>query len=190
MTATVSIYLDTGGANNAPGAETDTDALGPPTIKFKRADNPTIDTNDPMVRPAAGTKYSRWKQIYLYCDVAPDNQIDNVKLYSDGGGFGAGITVKVGTDFPVKNSGSDAGYEVSDTDDEEMVAGHADVTASADLFGYTVGAPLSVSISEAGNIINLAGETSNYIVLQMEVTSAAALGDLANETISLQYDEM
>jgi len=190
MVASVSVYLDTGGANNAPGAETDIDGLGPPNLLHKRADNPTIDANDPMIIPAAGTKYSRWKQIYLYCDAAPSLQIDNIKLYTDGGGWGAGITVMVGDEFPVKNSGSDAGYEVADSNDEEMVAGHADIANSTDLFTFNVGAPLSGSISEAGNIINAIGETSNYFVIQLNLTNAASPADLAAETITIQYDEI
>lgn len=190
MAGVVSVYLDTGGTDTNPANSDDIDGLGPPTLLFKRADNSTIDANNPIVIPAAGTKYSRWKQIYLYCDTAPSLQIDNVKIYTDGGDFGAGITVKVSTDFPTKNNGSDAGYDVSDTDDQEIVASHDGVTASADFFGYTSGAALSVSISEAGNIIDAIGETTNYVVLQMEVTNAASAGDLAAETITWQFDEI
>jgi len=62
MVADLSVYLDTGGTDTAPGTITDTDALGPPNIRFKRADNPTIDSLNPMEIPLAGTKYSRWKE--------------------------------------------------------------------------------------------------------------------------------
>jgi len=194
MAAVMDVYFDFGGTDGAPGTEQDTDALGPPRMRFKTADDATIDTNNPIPIPAAGTKYSYWKQIYLYCGTAPSTKVDNVKLYSDGGGFGTGITLKVGEQFPVKTNVSDAGYEVAtgtpgDTGDE-MVAAHAGLTSSVDMFGKTSGAPLAVTIGEAGNIIDGVGETTNYVCLQMEVGTTASLGDLTDETLTFQYDEV
>lgn len=194
MVATVSVYFDFGGTDGTPGTEQDTDGLGPPNIRFKTNDNETIDNVDPIPIPAAGTKYSYWKHIYLYCDVAPSTQIDNVKFFTDGGDFGTGITVYVGDETPTKNSGSDAGYEVAsgtpgDTGDE-LVATHTLITAKTDAFTYVTGSPKDVSISESGNIINLATETSNYLVFQMDVDNTADPADLANETWTLRYDEI
>lgn len=194
MAADMSVYFDFGGSDGSPGTEQDTDALGPPRIRFKTADDATIDTNNPIPIPDAGTKYSYWKQCYLYCTGAPSTKVDNVKLYSDGGGFGTGITVKVGDEFPVKTAALDTGYEVAtgtpgDTGDE-MVAAHADLTGSTDLFSFTSGSPLAVSINEAGNIIDAIGETTNYVCMQMEVVSTASPGDLTDETITFQYDEV
>ena len=188
------VYFDFGGSDTAPGTEQDTDALGPPRMRFKTADDATIDTNNPIPIPGAGTKYSYWKQIYLYCGTAPSTKVDNVKLYTDAAGFGTGITVKAGDEFPTKTSASDAGYEVAtgtpgDTGDE-MVAAHAGLTGSTDVFTFTSGAPLSVSIGEAGNIIDAIGESTNYVVLQMEVGSTASPGDLTDETFTWQYDEV
>ena len=74
---------------------------------------------------------------------------------------------------------------------DEMVAAHAGLTGSTELFGnYTSGSPKSVTIGEAGNIINATGETSAYIILQMEVTSTASPGTLSNETLTWRYDEI
>lgn len=188
MAAVFDVYLDFGGSDNTPGTEQDTDGLGPPNIRFKQADDATIDSNNPMPIPAAGTEYSRWKQVYLYCATAPSTQVDNVKLYTDGGGFGTGITVKVGDGTQTKNSGSDAGYDVSDAN--EVITNHTDVAAATDLFTYTSGSPRTVSISEAGAIINAIGETTNYCVLSMEVINTASPGNLADETITFQYDEI
>ena len=189
MAAVFDVFYDFGGSDNSPGTEQDIDGLGPPTLRFKQADDATIDANSPMPIPAAGTEYSRWKQIYLKCSTAPDTQVDNVQFYTDGGGFGTGIAVKVGDEFPVKNSGADTGYDVSDAD--EVMTNHTDITGSTDAFDYTSGSTLAgPSISEAGNIINAIGETTNYLVLQMEVISTASPGDLANEEFVFQYDEI
>jgi hypothetical protein len=194
MAADMSVYFDFGGSDTSPGTEQDTDALGPPRMRFKTNDNATIDLVDPIPIPTAGTKYSYWKQIYLYATAAPATQVDNIKFYTDGGGFGTGVTLKAGDETPTKNSGSDAGYEVAtgtpgDTGDE-MVANHAGLTGSTDAFTYTSGSPLSVSISETSNIINAIGETSNYVILQMEVISSASPGTLSSETLTFRYDEI
>jgi hypothetical protein len=187
--ATFSVYYDTGGSDGSPGASTDIDALGPPTLKFKNADNTTIDTNNPLTIPAAGTIYSYYKFVFLKCDANADaHTINNVKLYSDGSNsLGTGVDWMVGLQFPTKNSGATTGYELANNANE-MVAETA-LTTSASIFGYNSGAGLSVSISESGSIINAANETTNYIVLQFNVTSAASPGATAQETGTWSYDE-
>lgn len=184
----MSVRYDFGGSDNTPGTEQDIDALGPPNLRFKVADNATIDTNDPVPIPSSGTNYSYWKQVYLYCDAAPDTQIDNVKLYSDGTVFGTGVTLNVGNETPVKNSGADTGYDVADT--ASIMTGHTDVTGVTSMATYTSGSAKTISISESGNIINAIGESSNYAVLQLAVTSTASPGNLADETITWSFDEI
>ncbi len=71
-----------------------------------------------------------------------------------------------------------------------MVAAHAGLTSSVDFFTKTSGSPLTVSISEAGNLINAIGETTNYVVLQMEVINTASPANLTDETITWKYDEI
>ena len=189
MPATVSVYFDFGGADGAPGTEQDVDALGAPNLRFKVADNATIDSANPIPIPAAGTNYSFWKHIYLYADSAPDTQIDNVRFYTDGTGFGTGITLNVGDEMPAKTNASSAGYEVADAA-VELAANHGGITATTSAFTFTSGSPKSVTISEAGSIINAIGETTNYLVFQMAVASTASSGNLADETLTFQYDEI
>ncbi|MFA5365191.1 MAG: hypothetical protein WC325_08440 [Candidatus Bathyarchaeia archaeon] len=188
--ATFSVYLDTGGSDGSPGTSTDIDALGPPTLKFKNADNPTIDTNDKLSIPAAGTIYSYWKSIYLKCDANADaHTINNIKIYSDGSnGLGTGVDIMAGLQFPTHNSGATTGYEIANNANE-LVAEHGGVTSSASIFGYTSAAGLAVSISESGSVINAANETTNYVILQMNVASTASPGATATETLTFSYDE-
>lgn len=195
MVATVSIRYDFGGSDTSPGTEQDVDGLGPPNIRFKTADDATIDSNNPIPIPSAGTNYSFWKQIYLFADTGPDTSIDNLKFYTDGGGFGTGITLNVGDQFPTKNSGSNAGYEVATgttgSTGDEVTANHAGVSSVTDAFTYTSGSPLSgPSISEDSNIIDAANEMSDYLVFQMAVTNSASPGNKTNETLTIQYDEI
>lgn len=194
MVAVMDVYFDFGGTDGSPGTEQDTDALGPPRMRFKTADDATIDANNPIPVPTTGTNYSYWKQIYLYCGTAPAVKVDNVRLYSDESGFGTGISLMVGDEFPTKTNALDTGYEVAtgtpgDTGDE-MVAAHAGLTGSTDMFTFTSAVPLSVSISEAGNLIDAIGETTNYVVMQMEVISTASPNNLTDETLTFQYDQV
>lgn len=189
MVADISVFTDFGGAVDAPGTKQDTDPLGPPQARFKYADNNTIDLNDPIPIPAAGTNRSRWKHMYIVATTAPDTQIDNLKIFTDATGFGTGITVVVGTETPANTLLADGGYDVSDTQDE-LLTGHVDITASTDFFLATSGSPKSVTISEAGAVIDAINEESNYVLIQMEVINTATPGDLVDETITWEYDEI
>ena len=201
MVAIVDVLLDTAGTDTAPGTVTNITTgggLGPPNMRFKTADNATIDTLNPIPIPAAGTNRSFWKQIYIEVTGGTFTQIDNVKFYTDGTGFGTGITTYVGDELPTHNSGSDAGYEVATgtvgTTGDELVANHGGITGKTDAFSYTSGSPKSpgnsLTISETGNIINATGESTNYWVFQMDVGTTASPGDLPDETWTFQYDEI
>lgn len=194
MAATFNVMFDFGGTDGSPGTSQNIDSYSP-NLRFKTADNATIDANHPIPIPTSGTNYSYWKQIYLKCTGAPTTQVDNIRFYSDGSsGFGTGVALKVGDETPVKNSGASTGYEVATgtagSTGDEMVAAHAGLTGSASVFSYTSASPLTVSISESGNIINATNETTNYIILQMEVADTASPGSLSAETLTFMYDEV
>lgn len=189
MVATVDVYTDFGGAVNAPGTKQDIDPLGPPNGRFKDADNNTIDLLNPLTIPPSGTFRSRWKHFYIRVAVAPTTQIDNIKIYSDGVGFGTGISVDVGNETPVNTAAGDGGYDVSDVSDE-LLTNHVDITAVTDLFTFTSGSPKTVSISEAGSVLNAIAEECDYVIMQMLVLNTASPGDLADETVTWEYDEI
>ena len=193
MVATFDVMYDWGGTDTAPANQTDVDGLGPPTLRFKNADDATIDTNNKLVVPAAATKYSFWKHIYIRCSAADSHTMNNFRFYTDGAAsFGdAGIDVKVGLQFPVRTSGPVyTGYEVANAD-EELAAGHGGITSVASAFDYSaIGDSLTISCSEAGSIVNAANETTNYLLMQMTVASTVIIaGDLPNETGTIAYDE-
>lgn len=190
MVAAFNVNFDFGGTDNAPGTEQDITGLGPAELRFKQADDATIDSNDPMPIPTSGTEFSRWKQIYLVCTTAPDTQVDNVRFFTDGSNFGTGITVRAGDQFPLKADLVNTGYDVSDAN--AVMTTHTDITSSTEVFAnFTAGSPLAgPTISEAGAIIDAINETTNYLVLQMEVISTASPGNLADETFTFRYDEI
>jgi len=115
MSSNMVIFSDIGGSDNSPGTSASLSGYGPPNLRLKTADDLEINTSNPIPIPSDGTltNNSFWKHVYLYCSSAPDTQVDNVKFYTDGGGFGTGITTWVGDETPTKNSGSDEGYAVA-----------------------------------------------------------------------------
>lgn len=65
------------------------------TIRFKAADNDTVDSTDPLLIPLSGTVYSYVKQLRFYATTTPSNLINNLKFWTDGSnGYGTGITLQ------------------------------------------------------------------------------------------------
>lgn len=184
MPAAFDVALDIGGADNAPGS-----TVVVTNLRFNNEDTNDQDLLSPVTIPGAGTAWSFWKQIYLKCTTAPATQVDNVKIYTDGAlGWGAGVTVYVGDELPVKNSGSSAGYDVATVGED--IVNHTDVITKTSLFTFTSAAPKSLTISEAGAIINATLETCNYIVLATEVGTTGTSGLKTAETATYSYDEI
>jgi len=195
MVATVHVFFDFGGSDTMPATEQDTNALTPVNLRFKTADDATIDNINPIPIPSASVNNSFWKQIYLQVTATGSfTQIDNVQFYTDGSNFGAGITTNVGDEMPVKTLASDAGYEVAPgtigTSGTDLITGHAGITAVTDAFSFTTACTKAVTIGEAGAIINAINETTHYLAFQMVVGTSASPGDLADETWTYQYDEI
>ena len=90
MAATVEIHELNG------GAETGTNKTGG-SIRFKMADNATVDLADPINVPDSGTAYSMQK--WLRMNVSGTyTQISSPRFYTDGGnGFGSGCKMWVKT---------------------------------------------------------------------------------------------
>lgn len=163
MAATVQIV-----EKNGAGGTT-TDKTGG-TVRFKNADNSTVDLNNPMVKPGAGSDWSFEKWLRMNVTGGTYSQITNAKLYSDGtSGLGAGINIwaKAVTSYATPAEGTAS-------------------TGYANLFTYTSGAALSLG---AGPFTST-GEKGDHAVLLAEVTSSASGGLTASETITLAWDEI
>lgn len=176
MAATVSVKELNG---PAPGTATTVT-----TLYFQTTDSASQDLTKPLIKPESGSNYSYWKTIYLNADTPPDNQIDNVKFYSDGSIDWPGCTLWVGDETP------DTYVQATGTEGEtgdEMVANHPGITGKTDMSNYTQSSPKSIP----GSITNPnTGRITDYIILQVEVTSAASTGDLPTEVLTFQYDEV
>ena len=163
MVATVQIVEK----NGAGGTATDKTSG---TIRFKNADNATVDTNNPMVIPGSGSDFSFDKWLRLNVTVAPSVQLSNFKFYTDGAnGFGTGVLLwaKAVTTYATPT-------EPSAT------------TGYTNAFTYNSGAALSLG---AGPFTGT-GEKGDHVVCMMEVQNTATQGQTPSETITFSYDEI
>lgn len=146
------------------------------TVRFKDADNATVDANNPLQVPAADSIYSYSKKLRAYMEAPPTTSVSNLRWYTDGNnGFGTGISVNV------KNLGNTWG-------DNYKTA----MSGGADLFGKTSASPLDGDATNTGPFDS--DDDNSYIgdliELQMAVASTAANGTLTAETLTLAYDEV
>lgn len=146
------------------------------TVRFKAANNSTVDANDSLNVPTAGTNYSYSKKLRPYMATGPDTQVNNLRWYTDGGnGFGAGIGVTA------KNLGTTWAANINTAQ-----------SGGSNLFGYTSASPLDGDGVDAGPFTSAdaAGYIGDLVELQMSVASTASHGSLAGETLTLAYDEI
>lgn len=163
MAATVQIIEKTG----AGGTPTDKTSG---TIRFKNADNATVDTSNPMVVPPSGTDYSFEKWLRFNVSAGTYTEISNIKAYSDGtSGLGTGVVVyaKAVTAFATP---------------AEATA----TTGYADFFSYTSGAALTLG---AGPFTST-GEKGDHLVMMMAVADTASGGVTPSETLTIAWDEI
>ncbi len=201
MVAVLKLYKDTAGSSGDSDS-TDVSGLSPSNVRFKTNDNIDIDSNDPVPIPSSGSaaNNSYVNSLLIKCSTAPSQTVDNFRFYTDGEGFGTGITINIGDQYPPHTAATEdaSGYRVATgtagTSGNLMTAVYSTITGVTDLFTYTDGSQLNPGnsnfISETGNEINAVGETTNYFVLQASVASNATPGTKPAETITILYDEI
>lgn len=153
--------------NGAGGTGTDKTSGN---IRFKNADDSTVDLNNPMVVPTSGTDYSFEKWLRMNVTGGTYTQITNVKAYSDGAnglGTGVGLYAKAVTSYATP---------------AEATA----TTGYTDFFSYTSGSALSLG---AGPFTST-GEKGDHLVMIMTVASTASNGVTPSETVTLAWDEI
>lgn len=163
MAATVQI-IEKNGAGGTPTDKTSGQ------IRFKNADNATVDTANPMVKPGTGTDYSFEKWLRLNVTGGTYTEITNIKAYMDGAnGLGTGVTLyaKAVASYatPAEATGT-AGY--------------------TDAFTYTSGSPLSLGAGPYSST----GEKGDHLVMMLAVGTTASGGITSSEVLTFSYDEI
>lgn len=185
MVATIEIDGARGGSANAPASFDHAVA----NFRFQNEDTNDQDTAAPVDIPSGADVFAFWKHIYIHCTVAPDTQINNVEVFGDGALGFTGVTAEVNDQVCQNSSTATAGY---DPGQAAVLTTHDTITTTTDFFAtFTSGAPKSLAISEVGSVINAAGEFSDYLVMQMDVSNTAVQGVQAPaETVTWQWDEI
>lgn len=194
---TVNVEVWTG----ATPTQTDVDGLGPPNVRLKTNDNPTIDNVDPIPIPAAGLNYSYWKHVAIAWGTAPTS-LTNIRHYSDGTiawTFGTlGVLnrgnrdsgdhgVIIGSYQQATGGGHTPGTTGPDLADDTN--GHAfyrtQTVEEADVTGDTSGSPATIDSTDYSSATQ-----SKAILLQVIVDTDATQGNQADETLTWLYDEI
>jgi hypothetical protein len=163
MAATVQI-IEKNGAGGTPTDKTSGQ------IRFKNADNATVDTSNPMVKPGAGTDYSFEKWLRLNVTGGTYTEITNIKAYMDGAsGLGTGVTL-----YAKAVTAYSTPAEATAT------------TGYTDAFTYTSGSPLSLG---AGPYTST-GEKGDHLVMMLTVGTTASGGITPSETLTIGWDEI
>lgn len=163
MAATVQIVEK----NGAGGTQTDKTSG---TIRFKNADNSTVDTSNPMVKPPSGTDYSFEKWLRFNVSGGTYTEISNIKAYSDGAnglGTGIGLYAKAVTAYSTP---------------AEATA----TTGYTSFFTYTSGSALTLG---AGPYTST-GEKGDHLVMIMTVDNTATGGMTPTEALTVGWDEI
>ena len=141
------------------------------TVRFKLADDTTVDNSNPITIPSSGYTRSFTKQLRLYVASAPSSYINNFKVYSDGSNdLGTGVNVNA------TNAAT------------TFTANATSAMAGQDLFGYTSAAPLALNV--AATIATATGMAGDICKLQLVCASSASPGQTPAETITFSYDEV
>lgn len=165
MVATVQIL------ENNTVSQTTTDKTSG-TIRFKTADNATVDTVAPMVVPSGSPNYSFEKWLQLNVTVAPATNITNLRAYSDGtNSFGTGVALsaKAVSAFVTPVLGTT-------------------LSGFTDFFTYTSASSLTTAASSATTFTGT-GAKGYFLVMVMQVSSTATQGALSAETLTWSFDE-
>lgn len=166
MAATVSVKQAYGAG---PSADTITN------LRFNTNDTVNPGATNPMVKPAAGVNRSYWKTVYLNADTTPTGTINNCKIYSDGTIGWTGCTLYGGSIGTYTQATGTPGTTGTDSS-----------VATANVANWTSAALKSLT----GTISNPStGRITDYVVMQVDVTTTAVAGTLVAETLTFQYDE-
>jgi hypothetical protein len=140
------------------------------TVRFKSADETSVDTNNRVQIPGSGTTYSYTKMLRFYFSTGPSTDITNLRAYSDGSnGFGTGVGVQY-------------------TSTGSWAANVNTNISGTDLFTKTSGAVIDLDVTNTGPHTST-GYKGDFLRLQLTVADTAGPGQLTAETLTFAYDE-
>lgn len=154
------------------------------TIRFKLADNATVDLNNPLPVPTSQTTYSYEKWLRLYVSGGTYTQISDLRMATDGSsGYGTGIKLWV---LPI------GAYATPVTPNVAQDPPQHGATPLVDAFSYTTGSPLDIDAINTGpfDSTGVPKVIGDYMIFVMEVEVGAAQGVKSAETLSFFWNEI
>src|SRR5690348_4057085 len=151
------------------------------SMRFKQADNDTVDANNPIPIPGAGSNYSYIKQLQFSAGTTPANQLTNLKVYSDGGnGLGTGVDIVVASFAAVTGTAtSGAASTLTDTGKSWTVNQFANFALK--ITGGTGSGQTKTVVSNTATVLTISGtwttnpdNTSTYALQYIDPTAQAA----------------
>lgn len=156
------------------------------TIRFKNADDATVDTANPLVVPSSDTEYSFRKVLRPNVD-GTFTEVSNLRAYSDGAnGFGTGRKMWV-------NDTAQGSYTQpavpTETNDPPQFPG---ATPMLDWFGFTSGSPKDLDSANTGPFddTSVPKDIGDYLNLVAELETTASQGVWPGETATFAWDEI
>ena len=166
--------------NGAPAGSW-TDKTGG-TVRFKNADNATVDAVNPLIKPTANQEYSFEKFLRVNFNTAPDTNITNLEGYMDGSNdYGTGRKLW-GRDLAAYTQPA----VPTETNDPPQIPVNGTPAAATYAFTWTSGAPVDLG---AGPFTGT-GQKGDFLCLVMEIEQTSASGTLTAEDYTLRYDEI
>lgn len=165
------------------------------TIRFKQAFNATVDANNPIPVPAAGTNRSFEKVLSMHLvTLDGDANVNNLRFYTNAAASPwTGVSLWGGLLAPTWGGTGPANVAAT----YAVPVGTDSATATLNAFTtWTAAAPLD--LDPAGGGANDSGpftvayegdHIGNLLYLQMDVGPTAAAGTLAGTTATFSWDE-
>lgn len=154
------------------------------SIRFKKADNATVDLNNPLVVPTSLTEYSYEKWLRLYISAGSFTQVSNLRCYTDGSsGYGTGIKLWV---LPQSTYATPAIPSTSNDPPQRSAVSFVNA------FAYTSGSPLDLDALNPGpfDSTGVPKAIGDYAVFVMEVETGATQGVKTAESLVFSWDEI
>ncbi len=163
------------------GSETPTDKTSG-TVRFKNADNATVDTANRLIIPSVNQEFSFRKMLRLRVTVAPAVDIDNVQAYMDGA---KGWETAVKAWYATRHVFLTPSIPTESNDPPQWPS----TTAMADLFTATSGSPIDMDALTADGPWSSTRQIGDYLGLVLGVEPSATQGSLVAETLTFSFDE-
>ena len=187
MTATVIIEEHNGAGN------TRTDKTSG-TVRFKNADNATVDLNNPLVVPSAGARensYEKWLRLRITNGAF--TQISNLRAYSDGDlSFGQGSPSEVNVYYATAGAYRAPAVPTEVNGPPQIPEAGSPVENMTNLALRVSGDPVDMDAINTGPFTDgsPAEEIGDFLVLVMQLMPGASSGLLTAETLTFAYDEI